>query len=84
MEAAGQKPCFHKHVNMLIHFDEEPLQRLQFSFKGLSGGNVHSAGGPHIGIVLRSGRRSWSAAVTNLPHLPIHALAPIVVPAFRA
>lgn len=69
---------------MLIYIIEEPLQRLQFGFQRLSGGDVLSAGGPHVGIMLRSGRCPLSAPVTDLPHAPVHALAPIVVPALRA
>lgn len=69
---------------MLIQVIEEPLQRLQFSLKGLGGGDVFSAGGPHVGIMLCSGRSSWSATVTDLLHTPVHALGPIIVPALRA
>lgn len=68
---------------MHVHFNDEPLQRLQFSFECLSGGDVSSAGGSGFGILLCSRSRFFTAAVTNLPHAPVHALAPVVVPALR-
>ncbi len=68
---------------MLVQFTDQPLQRLQFSFKRLSGGDVFSAGSPYVRILLCSGRRPLAAAVTDLPHPAVHALASTVVPALR-